>query len=117
MNILIVDDHAMVRETIISLLRAATDWEIVSFESGQDFVSNWDGAGDCVLLDARMPIVSGWDVLHHLQRRDAAIPVILMSGHLDDVNDTNTTYPNLKAFLAKPFSGKTLINTIHEHIT
>ena len=85
-----------------------------TFTSGNDFLNrvcqNMDG---CILLDVRMPEISGLELQKRLNDSGCKIPIIFMSGH----QDTGTREESLKAgaiaFLQKPFEDQLLIETIH----
>ncbi|NKC01933.1 MAG: response regulator [Pseudomonadales bacterium] len=115
-KILVVDDNDMVRETIELLIRTATDWEVVALRNGQACLDHPLDGVNCILLDLRMPNLSGWDVLKALRLRGSKVPVVLMSGHARELDDMPEPFPIVSAFLPKPFSGVILLNTIREAI-
>ena len=84
----IIDDEEVVRDSL-SWLAASRSIEARSYASAQQFLDSLDGtfdaAGDCVLLDVRMPDMNGIALFDQLVKRDltARLPVIFLTGHGD----------------------------------
>jgi RNA polymerase sigma factor (sigma-70 family) len=109
----IVDDDEPVRDSLALLLRLH-GFDVQSFASGDDLVA-WAGTQpvDCVLLDLRMPGMSGLDVQAALASRGLDYPIIVLTAH----GDVATTRTALKAgafdFIEKPFDDALLLRAIH----
>ncbi len=80
-TVAIVDDDALIRESLGALLEAY-GYEVQDFASGADFLAAALPEASCVLLDIKMPHCSGLQVLDRLRLRDAPPPVILITGGL-----------------------------------
>ena len=82
-GVLIVDDHPVVRAGLVSLLRKETVLKVVaSAHSAEEALSLLDRfAIDLILLDLRMPKISGIDFLHMLKKRPKAPAVVVLSSY------------------------------------
>ena len=77
--VFIVDDDEGVRSALQMLVRSL-GLRSRAFESGEDFLDAYDGReGGCLLLDVRMPGMSGFEVRQRLDAIDAPIPVIFLT--------------------------------------
>lgn len=84
-RVLIVDDHEMVREGLMAMLRPEPDFEVVG-QTGRgaevaDLVEN--SRPDVVLLDARLPDISGVEVCRRLSRKHPDVAVIILTTYTD----------------------------------
>jgi two-component system, NarL family, response regulator DevR len=84
-RILIVDDHEMVREGLISMLRPEPDFEVVGQTGSGAAVAELveRSRPDVVLLDARLPDVSGVEVCRRLRRSHPGVPVVILTTYTD----------------------------------
>jgi two-component system, NarL family, response regulator DevR len=84
-RILIVDDHEMVREGLMSMLRPEPDFEIVGQTGlGGEVAELVDSTRpDVVLLDARLPDISGVEVCRRLSRTHAEVAVVILTTYTD----------------------------------
>lgn len=81
--ICVVDDDCSVRRGLSNLLRAE-GYDVISFASGEELLAEFKNlAVSCILLDLKMPGLSGTDVLQALALHSSTIPVICMSAHWD----------------------------------
>src|SRR5688572_33436107 len=79
--IAVVDDEKSVRQALVRLLRAS-QMDAEGFATGQAFLDSLQTRHpDCVLLDMRMPGLTGRDVQRHLVSEGMALPVIIMTAH------------------------------------
>ncbi|RQR78919.1 MULTISPECIES: response regulator transcription factor [unclassified Burkholderia] len=110
----IIDDDASVRKSLASLLKSAGHTAL-PFASGEEFLATGplDDAA-CVLLDLKMKGMGGLDVQRLLVRRNAALPVILMSAHGDDESVRRALAQGAVAFLRKPFPSDDLLDLIDQ---
>src|SRR4249920_1973835 len=84
--IAIVDDEESVRKALVRLIRAA-GFSVDSYSSGADFLSAVEERPPhCVVLDLRMPHISGFDVQRALKQANSAVPTVIISG--DDSPET-----------------------------
>lgn len=104
----IVDDDRDVRSSIHFMLGTA-GWEPRAFPSGFHFLGSVDQLEPgCVLLDIRMPGMSGVEVLEELQEREVNWPVVMMTGHGEVPLAVQTMRLGAIDFLEKPFDDDAL---------
>lgn len=111
----IVDDDESVREAIKSLLRSV-GLAVEAFASGQEFLnSDYQHNTECLILDVRMPGMSGLQVHEQLICADCKIPVIFITAHLTDMESrTRALQSGAIDFLIKPFSEEALLNDVYK---
>ena len=102
--VFVIDDEEPVRVSLAKLLRAI-GFPCRTFASAMAFLAS-DAVGEdgCLLLDLRMPGMSGVDLLEELHRRRQAVPTIVMTGHTDMQSVQRLEGFPLIGFLEKPFS-------------
>jgi FixJ family two-component response regulator len=102
--VFVVDDEEPVRVSLAKLLRAM-GYPSRSFASAAAYLeSDAPGEGGCLLLDLRMPGMSGLDLIEELHRRQMTVPIIVMTGHTDMKSVQRLDAFPLIGFLEKPFS-------------
>jgi FixJ family two-component response regulator len=110
----IVDDDESVREAINSLLRSVGLHAEV-FASAEEFLSSgYQHNAECLIVDVRMPGMSGLQLQEQLTCAECDIPIIFITAH---VSDTQARARALQAgavdFLIKPFSEEALLNDVY----
>ncbi len=113
-TVFLIDDDQAVRDAVGLLLRA-TGLIVESFASATDFLKS-DGIRrpGCLLLDVRMPGMSGLDLQKQLQEQGHHIPIIFMTGHGDIPMATRAMKAGAFDFIEKPFQGQTLLARVRE---
>ena len=110
--VFIVDDDESIRRSLRFLLRSA-ELESYAFESAPDFLAAYDPAQPgCLVLDVRMPGMSGLDLQQELNLRGAIIPVIFITGHGDIPMAVEAMQHGAHDFLQKPFRDEDLIERV-----
>jgi two-component system response regulator DctR len=114
----IVDDEAVVRDAL-SWLATSRAIPARAYESGAQFlqqIGDFDAAGDCVLLDVRMPDMNGVAVFDQLLTRGLAqrMPVIFLTGHGDVPMAVDTLKRGAFDFFEKPFNDNQLMDRVQE---
>ena len=110
--IAVVDDDAAVREAVQSLLRSA-GFRAAAFASAQDLLQSGslpDTA--CLIVDVRMPRVSGLALQQQLTTAHCPIPIIFITAHGDAETRTRALRAGAVAFLDKPFSDEVLLRAV-----
>ncbi len=110
----IVDDEYAIRDSL-TLLIESTGQLVRSFESAEDFLDEYtpDQPG-CLLLDVRMPLMSGHDLQKELAKRGHIIPIIFISGHAEIPDSAKAFRAGAVDFLEKPFNNAELMERIDE---
>jgi two-component system, LuxR family, response regulator FixJ len=110
--IMVVDDDAGVRLAMRALLKSV-GLESAAFASAQEFLAAWQPAQPgCLVLDIRMPGMSGLELQEQLNLRGAVIPVIFMTGHADVPMAVEAMQHGAFDFLQKPFRDQDLLDRI-----
>ncbi|HEN8709958.1 TPA: response regulator [Pseudomonas putida] len=110
----IVDDDASVRKSLANLLRSAGVATLL-FASGEELLaSDLAPMAGCVLLDLKMPGLSGLEVQREMARQGWRLPVICMSAHWDDLAVEASMRNGALACLGKPFSEEVLLRVVEE---
>ena len=113
----IVDDDLSVRRGLERLLRSA-GYQAETFASGRDFLDRAEFRGPrCLVLDVRMPLWSGFDLLEMIAARGHQIPVIFITGHGDIPMAVRAMKAGAIDFLSKPFDEQQLLDTIELALT
>jgi DNA-binding NarL/FixJ family response regulator len=85
MRILIADDHEIIRRSVIRVLQSRTDVECVEATTGKEAVEKaLECKPDLILLDVRLPLLSGFDAARKIKQHQPDIPILFFSIH-----DTN----------------------------
>jgi FixJ family two-component response regulator len=110
--IYVVDDDQSMRESLSSLLRSV-GYQVQLFASTPDFMKAKLGDGNCCLvLDVRLPGVSGLELQNHLDREQIRIPIIFVTGHGDIPMSVRAMKAGAVDFLSKPFRDQDLLDAV-----
>jgi FixJ family two-component response regulator len=110
----VVDDDISVREALASLI-GSVSLNVECFASPQDFLRRRSRDGpSCLVLDVRMPGVSGLELQRELARTAQPIPIIFISGHGDIPMAVEAMKAGAIEFLAKPFRDEDLLDAIRQ---
>ncbi|WP_425252768.1 response regulator transcription factor [Janthinobacterium sp. NFX145] len=110
--IFVVDDDAAMRRSLAYLFDSA-GWQVQTFESARDFLQRYEGqAPGCLLLDVRMPLMSGLELQQELSRHAISLPVIFLSGHGDLSMAVQTMKAGACDFLEKPCKDQVLLDAV-----
>jgi two-component system, LuxR family, response regulator FixJ len=112
----VVDDEFSVRDSL-TLMIESTGQAVRSFESPEAFLNNYDPEqSGCLLLDVRMPSMSGLQLQDELLTREISIPIIFISGHARIPDSAKAFRAGAVDFLEKPFDNEILLERIAEAI-
>lgn len=113
--IFVVDDDAAMRRSLAYLFDSA-GWQVQTFESARDFLQRYEGhVPGCLLLDVRMPLMSGLELQQELNNRTGhaiSLPVIFLSGHGDLAMAVQTMKAGACDFLEKPCKDQVLLDAV-----
>jgi two-component system response regulator FixJ len=116
-TVFVVDDDDAVRNSLRLLLKSAGLTTAVA-ASAEEFLSNYDTAHPgCLVLDVRMPGMSGLELQHELNVRGATIPVIFITGHGDIPMAVEAMQHGAFDFLQKPFRDQDLLDRVQRALT
>jgi len=112
----VVDDDEQVRESLAALVQSM-NLEVECYASGREFLDHYpnDRPG-CIVLDLRMPEISGLDILRELALRKTNVPVIMISGHGDISAAVTAMKSGAVDFLEKPYRGAALMERVRQAI-
>ena len=108
----VVDDDAAMRRSLAYLFDSA-GWRVVTFESAQDFLERYDGhVPGCLILDVRMPLMSGLGLQQALKERGNHLPIIFLTGHGDLAMVVQAMKTGACDFLEKPCKDEVLLDAV-----
>jgi FixJ family two-component response regulator len=114
--VFVVDDDRAVREALESLI-ASVGLRVKTFGSAQEFLRNPPpSAPACVILDMRMPGLSGLDTQRALANAGISIPIIFVTGHGDVPMSVQAMKAGAIEFLTKPFRDQQILDAINQAI-
>jgi len=110
--VFIVDDDEAVRSSLRMLIRSV-GLQARAFGLANEFLEAYDpGLPGCVVLDVRMPGMSGMEMQQELNRRGATIPVVFITGHGDVPMAVEAMQHGAFDFLQKPFRDQDLLDRV-----
>lgn len=112
----LVDDEYPIRDSL-TLLIESTGQPIKSFDSAEAFLKAYDPEqSGCLVLDVRMPVMSGLELQEELVARGVTLPIIFISGHAKIPDSAKAFRAGAIDFLEKPFENIVLLERIQESI-
>jgi FixJ family two-component response regulator len=114
--VFVVDDDASVREGLGSLIRSA-GLRVETFASAQEFLARPQAdVPSCLVLDVRLPGLSGLDLQKRLAEVNIEIPIVFITGHGDVPTSVRAMKAGAVEFLTKPFVDRDLLDAIQQAI-
>jgi len=108
----VVDDDESVRESLSGLIRSV-GFGVMVFASAEEFLhSDQLSDTDCLILDVRMPGMSGLELQRQLVAIDKLIPAIFITAHGDEDARVRALNEGAVEYLLKPFSEESLLTAI-----
>lgn len=113
----IVDDEASLRRALVFLLESA-GWQVVAYDSAEAFLAAWTEPAPpgCLVLDIRMPMMSGLELQRILADRGIRLPVIFLTGHADVSMAVQAMKHGAFEFIEKPFKDQVLLDAIGQAV-
>jgi len=112
-TVFVVDDDEAVRESL-RLLLGSVGLEVECFSSAADFLAAYDpDRSGCLLLDVRLPVMSGPDLQEKLASMHSILPIIFLTGHADVPLAVRAMQAGAFDFLEKPFNDQELLDRAH----
>jgi FixJ family two-component response regulator len=116
-TVYVVDDDEAVRRFLSELL-SSVDLNVAAYASAQEFLDDSDPTGPgCLVLDLRMPGMSGLELQRKLAERRIALPIIFLTGHGDVEVAVHAMKGGAVDFIEKPFNNELLLDRIQAAIT
>jgi FixJ family two-component response regulator len=114
--VIVVDDDVSFLRSTCRLIQTA-GFRTLTFASAEDFLqSTLPDRPVCLVLDVRMPGLSGLDLQRHLDRAGKNIPIVFMTGHGDIPMSVQAMKAGAVEFLTKPFHERDLLGAITQSI-
>ncbi len=111
-RISIVDDDESMRDAINTLVEAM-GLSVEEFSSAEDFLnSGRSQVCDCLILDVRMPGLSGLELQRRLAADHCAVPIVFITAHYSEEERTRAIEAGAVDFLSKPFTEQELLKAI-----
>ncbi len=110
-RIAIVDDDPWVRRSLDRLMRSA-GFKTACFGSAEEFLESADDFPGCMILDLKLPGMSGLELQRRLVDTDRKIPIVFVSAHEDRASKSQALEAGATAFLNKPFGDETLLEVV-----
>jgi len=113
-TVFVVDDDVAMRRSLENLIRSV-GLRVEAFASAQDFLrSRREDVAGCLVLDVRLPGLSGLDLQKRMAEADIEIPIIFITGHGDIPMTVQAMKAGAVEFLPKPFRDQELLDAIQQ---
>jgi len=115
-NVFLVDDDASVRRALARLIKSAGH-QVQTFASAQEFLGTAAGVVEeagCLVLDVRMPGLTGIDLQRELQSKSRNLPIVFITGHGDIPMSVKAIKAGAVDFLPKPVKDTELLGAIEQ---
>ena len=111
---LVDDDPSVLRA--LSVFLEMNDWEVKTYAGGEAFLREPLDAPGCVILDVRMPAMTGIEVHQEMSRRGMTLPVIFLSAHGDIGLAVEAVKRGAQTFLEKPADPEKLLSEVESAV-
>jgi FixJ family two-component response regulator len=113
----VVDDDEALRDSLRWMLESA-GYRVVTYATSELFLADYDPRqSGCLVLDIRMPGMSGLEVQDELKRRGYAIPIVFITGHGDVPMAVSAMKKGAIDFIEKPFNDEAFIRVVENALT
>ena len=115
-TVYVVDDDKLARESLEWLIESV-GLPVKTFDSGQAYLDDYDKSSTgCLVLDVRMPDISGLDLHAKLKQDGCTLPVIIMTGHADVEMAVRAMKAGVYDFIEKPYNDSLMLERIQSAI-
>lgn len=115
-TVYVVDDDDQVRKSLRWLIEPL-GLRVIACPDAYQFLDQYDpGTLGCLVLDVRMPMMSGLELQALLSKRGIGLPIIFISGHADVPMSVRAMKAGAFDFLEKPFNGQALLDSIQRAV-
>ena len=100
---LIVDDDELIRETLADVVKLLYNTDVIEALNGQEALDiiNSETRELILITDINMPIMNGFELVKEVRSKDKSIPIIMMSGYIENERIQDKEFPDIK-FFGKP---------------
>ena len=110
----VVDDDDALRDSLVWLLESA-GYSAEAFGSAEEFLAEYvPDTAACLVLDLRLPGMSGIELQQHLKHAGSALPIIFITGHGDSRTEADALKSGGCYFLHKPFLDERLLALVEQ---
>jgi|TARA_Y100000294_G_scaffold166739_1_gene175326 RNA polymerase sigma factor (sigma-70 family) len=115
-TVFVVDDDDAIRR-VLRWLITSVDLQVVEYKSADDFFAAFkrDAVG-CLLLDVRMPGMSGLELQRRISKECVGLPIIIITGHADVPMAIEAMKNGAFDFIEKPFNNQALLDIVQKAI-
>jgi len=115
-SVFIIDDEEPIRSAL-TLLMESVGLKAESFASAQEYLEQFDASkSGCIILDVRMPRISGLDLQARLTAEKIHPPIIIITGHGDVPMAVRAVTAGAVDFIEKPFNNQSMLDSVHRAI-
>lgn len=108
----VVDDDPALRRALVFLFESV-GWRVAAHASAEDFLASWQRAAPgCIVLDIRMPAMSGLELQQVMMTRGIALPIVFLTGHADVSLAVQAMKHGACDFIEKPFRDQVLLDAV-----
>lgn len=112
-KVLIIEDHDDVRQSLTLVLRS-NGYSVDTYRNGIELLSNRSlPVADCLLIDYKMPVINGIDLLHRIRALGCEAPALLITGVASTTLKQRAREAGFSGVLLKPLVPRELIQEIH----
>ena len=101
----------------LEIMLSAEGWDVACYERASDFFAeDTPSRPGCLILDVRMPEISGLEMQEELNRREYPLPILFLTGHGDVDMAVHTQKKGAKDFLLKPVDAPRLLTSVATNV-
>ena len=112
-TVFVVDDDSRMRSAIEGLLKSVGLY-VETFATPQEFLKRKVDGPSCLVLDVRLPGISGLDLQRELKEAGIQIPIVFITAHGDIPMSVKAMKSGAVEFLTKPFRNQDLLDAVHQ---
>jgi FixJ family two-component response regulator len=110
-TVVVVDDDESVRRALQRMIRSV-GFSVAAYASAEEFLAARDGSAACLVLDVRLPGMSGLDLQRLLSETGRDVAVVMMTAHEDQAVRRTALGAGAVDFIAKPFDRGRLLDAV-----
>jgi FixJ family two-component response regulator len=110
-TIVVVDDDESIRKALQRLIRSA-GFAVTTYRSAEEFLAARDDSAGCLILDVRLPGLSGLDLQRLLADSGRDIAIVVITAHEDEAVRLTALGAGAVDFIVKPFERDRLLNAV-----